>query len=46
MDQALLAASNGKVERFNSTLAAEWAYAKHYTNEADRAEAWEVWPSR
>jgi transposase InsO family protein len=35
--------TNGKVERFNRTLAAEWAYAKPYTNEAERAEAYETW---
>lgn len=28
--------TNGKVERFNRTLAAEWAYAKPYASEAER----------
>lgn len=35
--------TNGKVERFNRTLAAEWAYAKTYTSEDDRAAAYEAW---
>ena len=29
--------TNGKVERFNRTLATEWAYAKPYTSENERA---------
>ena len=32
-----------KVERFNRTLAAEWAYAKPYASEAERAAAYETW---
>lgn len=35
--------TNGKVERFNRTLAAEWAYAREYTSEAEREAAYEVW---
>ena len=35
--------TNGKVERFNRTLATEWAYAKPYANEAERAAAYETW---
>ncbi len=35
--------TNGKVERFNRTLAAEWAYAKPYTSEAERTAAYESW---
>ncbi|HHU37901.1 MAG TPA: IS481 family transposase [Propionibacterium sp.] len=35
--------TNGKVERFNRTLAAEWAYASTYANEAERAAAYETW---
>ncbi|WP_440714259.1 IS481 family transposase, partial [Gordonia sp. FQ] len=35
--------TNGKVERFNRTLAAEWAYAAPYTSEADRAAAYQLW---
>lgn len=35
--------TNGKVERFNRTLAAEWAYARPYCSEAERAAAYEVW---
>ena len=35
--------TNGKVERFNRTLAAEWAYAKPYANEAERTAAYETW---
>src|SRR5699024_12256059 len=31
--------TNGKVERFNRTLAAEWAYANPYASEAGRAAA-------
>ena len=30
---------NGKVERMNQTLAREWAYARPYTSEEERAEA-------
>ena len=35
--------TNGKVERFNRTLAAEWAYAATYTSEDERAAAYETW---
>lgn len=35
--------TNGKVERFNRTLAAEWAYARAYTSEKERADAYSVW---
>ncbi|VEG75624.1 insertion element IS2 transposase InsD [Actinomyces slackii] len=35
--------TNGKVERFNRTLATEWAYARPYTNEAERAAAYNDW---
>jgi transposase InsO family protein len=35
--------TNGKVERFNRTLAAEWAYAKPYASEDERAAAYEAW---
>ena len=35
--------TNGKVERFNRTLAAEWAYAKPYASEAERTAAYETW---
>lgn len=35
--------TNGKVERFNRTLAAEWAYAEIYTSEQERAAAYDRW---
>jgi len=35
--------TNGKVERFNRTLAAEWAYAQPYRSDDDRAEAYAQW---
>jgi transposase InsO family protein len=35
--------TNGKVERFNRTLAAEWAYAQTYLSEADRATTYPEW---
>lgn len=35
--------TNGKVERFNRTLAAEWAYARPYTSEAERAATYQDW---
>ncbi len=35
--------TNGKVERFNRTLAAEWAYAAIYTTEDERTAAYEAW---
>lgn len=34
---------NGKVERFNRTLATEWAYRQVYTSNADRADALAPW---
>lgn len=35
--------TNGKVERFNRTLAAEWAYAKPYASETERTTAYKTW---
>lgn len=35
--------TNGKVERFNRTLADEWAYARIYTSGDDRAQALQDW---
>jgi transposase InsO family protein len=35
--------TNGKVERFNRTLATEWAYARVYTSTAERAAALDPW---
>jgi len=35
--------TNGKVERFNRTLAAEWAYARAYTSDEDRAATYGAW---
>jgi transposase InsO family protein len=35
--------TNGKVERFNRTLATEWAYARPYTSEAERAATYDGW---
>jgi transposase InsO family protein len=35
--------TNGKVERFNRTLLEEWAYAREYRSEADRAAAYPTW---
>lgn len=35
--------TNGKVERFNRTLASEWAYAQAYTSEAARAATYHNW---
>jgi transposase InsO family protein len=35
--------TNGKVERFNRTLAAEWAYARDYTSEEEREQAYIQW---
>lgn len=35
--------TNGKVERFNRTLAGEWAYAQTYLSEADRAATYQNW---
>ena len=35
--------TNGKVERFNRTLLEEWAYAKPYRSESERAAAFPGW---
>lgn len=35
--------TNGKVERFNRTLQAEWAYARVYTSNTRRAKALPRW---
>ncbi len=35
--------TNGKVERFNRTLAAEWAYAATYDSESARAATYQAW---
>ena len=35
--------TNGKVERFNRTLASEWAYAETYTSETARAATYDAW---
>ncbi|MGB3887416.1 IS481 family transposase [Gordonia sp. (in: high G+C Gram-positive bacteria)] len=35
--------TNGKVERFNRTLATEWAYAARYQNEHERELAYTAW---
>jgi transposase InsO family protein len=35
--------TNGKVERFNRTLAEEWAYARPFTSESERAAAYPDW---
>ena len=35
--------TNGKVERFNRTLAAEWAYADTYTSDEARAATYDDW---
>ena len=35
--------TNGKVERFNRTLAAEWAYAQTYRSDAARAATYAGW---
>ncbi|MDL9978864.1 IS481 family transposase [Microbacterium candidum] len=35
--------TNGKVERLNRTLATEWAYARAWTSNADRAAALPTW---
>ncbi|GER23922.1 IS481 family transposase [Zafaria cholistanensis] len=35
--------TNGKVERFNRSLATEWAYARPYRSEAERAAAYARW---
>ena len=36
-------ATNGKVERFNRTLAAEWAYARPWTSDGQRTRALARW---
>ena len=38
--------TNGKVERFNRTLAQEWAYAETYASEEARAATYDVWLHR
>ena len=35
--------TNGKVERFNRTLATEWAYADTYDDDAARAATYDAW---
>ena len=35
--------TNGKVERFNRTLAAEWAYAAAYASDEARAATYQAW---
>lgn len=35
--------TNGKVERFNRTLTAEWAYAKAYESDEARAADYQAW---
>jgi transposase InsO family protein len=35
--------TNGKVERFNRTLADEWAYARLYTSDTERCAAFTTW---
>jgi transposase InsO family protein len=35
--------TNGKVERFNRTLAAEWAYARIYRSDEARAATYQDW---
>lgn len=35
--------TNGKVERFNRTVATEWAYAVTYATEDERAAAYDAW---
>ncbi|WP_074591616.1 IS481 family transposase [Arthrobacter cupressi] len=35
--------TNGKIERFNRTLAAEWAYARPFTSNTERAAALALW---
>jgi transposase InsO family protein len=36
--------TNGKVERFNKTLLAEWAYARPYRTNDQRRRAFTRWP--
>lgn len=35
--------TNGKIERFHRTLAAEWAYARHYGSDQERADTYQDW---
>ncbi|WP_046014242.1 integrase core domain-containing protein, partial [Microbacterium sp. SA39] len=35
--------TNGKVERFNRTLAQEWAYAETYASDEARAATYDTW---
>ena len=35
--------TNGKAERFNQTLAYEWAYARPYRSETERRAALPAW---
>jgi transposase InsO family protein len=35
--------TNGKIERFHRTMASEWAFARHYSNEASRRTALTGW---
>lgn len=35
--------TNGKIERFHRTMAAEWAFARHYTSELTRRRALPAW---
>jgi len=35
--------SNGKIERFHRTLAAEWAHAEHYNSDVARAATYQAW---
>lgn len=35
--------TNGKVERFNRTLATEWAYAETYRSDESRADTYQAW---
>jgi transposase InsO family protein len=39
-------ATNGKVERFNRTLLAEWAYARAWTSDGQRSRALTTWLHR
>ena len=35
--------TNGKIERFHRTLADEWAYARHYDSDQQRAASYDAW---
>ena len=35
--------TNGKIERFHRTLADEWAYARHYDSDEQRAASYPAW---